>query len=93
MENEILFINLTGTIAAISALIGCNVVIIYSMGRQKLHIGYIFLGFVIMKGFNGREWLLFVLLVINFFAFAIISGNAYNSFLDKYAVKPDVWLF
>jgi hypothetical protein len=93
MENEILFINITGTIAGISALIGCNIVIIYSMIRQKLHVGNLFLTFNIMKGFSIKEWLLFVLLVVNFFIFASISANAYNSYLHEYGVQPTTWFF
>ena len=92
MANE-LFINITEIIAAISILVGLNVVLIYSLTRQKLNIANLFMPFTIMKGFDKKEWLLFLLLVINFFAFAIISSNAYNSYLSTYGVKPNTWFF
>ena len=93
MSTELLFINITETISAISFLIGCNVVYIYSMIRQKLHIGYLFKPFAIMKGFSKKEWFLFLLLIINGFAFAILSMNAHNSYLHEYGVKPNTWIF
>ena len=93
MSSELFFINITEAISVGSFLIGCNVLIIYSMIRQKLPYANLFFAFKIMKGFNRKEWLLFLLLIINCFAFAMISMNAHNSFLHKYGVQPNTWLF
>jgi hypothetical protein len=91
MNNELLFINLTETIAIVSILIGCNAVFFSSMIRQKLSFGYVFFAFYILKGFNKREWLLLILFIIVGAIFATVSGNAHNAFLDKYGTKPDTW--
>ena len=42
---------------------------------------------------NKKEWLLFLLLAINGFGFAIIAMNTYNTYLDVYGVKPNTWIF
>ena len=93
MNTEVLFINITEVISTVSFLIGCNVVLICSMVRQRLNFGHLFMPFEVMKGFSKKEWFLFILLIINCFAFAIMSMNAHNSFLDKYGFKPNTWLF
>jgi hypothetical protein len=93
MSSELLFINITEAISAVSFLFGCNMVLTYSLFRQELPFGNIFTPFKVMKGFSKKEWILFILLIINSAIFAIISMNAHNSYLHKYGAKPDTWLF
>ena len=93
MTTELLFINISEALSVIFFLIGCNVLLIYSMIRQKLPVKNLFMAFHIMKGFNKKEWFLFLLLIINGFAFAIISMSVYNNYLHEYGVKPNTWIF
>jgi hypothetical protein len=93
MSSELLFINITEAISAVSFLFGCNMVLTYSLFRQELPFGNIFTPFKVMKGFSKKEWILFILLIINSAIFAIISMNAHNFYLHKYGAKPDTWLF
>jgi hypothetical protein len=79
MATEILFINISEALSVIFFMIGCNVLLIYSMIRQKLPAKNLFAAFNIMKGFNKKE--------------RLISISAYNNYLQEYGVKPNTWIF
>ena len=93
MNSDLLFINITESVALVSILIGCNAVIILSIIRQKISFGYLFFAFYILKGFSRKEWLLLILFIIVGGVFATVSGNAHNEFIHKYGMKPETWFF